>query len=57
MAPYIQSILKKYDKEHKRLLEGETKLINLFIGVIMKESKGKYNPSSITKYLNEKFNV
>ena len=53
----IQSILEKNNEEHKRLSEGETKLINFFIGVIMKESKGKYNPSSIIKYLNKKFNV
>ena len=57
MESYIQSTLKKYNEEHKRLLEGETKLINFFIGIIMKESKGRYNPSSITKYLNKKFNV
>jgi len=57
MELYIQSIFEKNNEEHKRLSEGETKLINFFIGVIMKESKGKYNPSSITKYLNEKFNV
>ena len=57
MISYVQSTLEKYNKEHKRLLEGETKLINFFVGVIMKESKGKYNPSNIIKYLNKKFNV
>jgi len=57
MAPYIESTLDKYKEEYTRLLDGETKLINFFIGVIMKESKGRYNPSSITKYLKEKLNV
>ena len=54
---YIQSIFEKYKNEYKRLSDGETKLINFFIGIIMKESKGKYSPSDITKYLNKKFNV
>ena len=57
LAAYIESVLQENKNEHERLLNGETKLINFFIGVIMKGSKGKYSPSDITKYLNEKFNV
>ena len=55
MESYIDSIFEKYNKEYSRLLAGETKLINFFIGNIIKESKGKYNPSSITNYLKKKF--
>ena len=57
LVAYIESVLQENKNEHERLLNGETKLINFFIGVIMKSSKGKYSPSDITKYLNEKFNV
>ena len=55
MESYIDSIFEKYNKEYSRLLAGETKLINFFIGNIIKESKGRYNPSSITNYLKKKF--
>mgnify|MGYP001482218545 CR=1 FL=1 len=51
-----------WDKESKPLFRENveclnTKLINFFIGNIMRESKGRYNPSSITNYLNKKFNI
>ena len=48
--------LKKYPSEFARLKNGEVKLINFFIGIIIKESKGKYSPSSIMNFLNKKFN-
>jgi len=53
---FIELVLNKHKDEYDRLLAGETKLINFFMGQIMRESKGKYNPSSITDYLNKKFN-
>jgi len=53
----INSILKQNQEEHDRLINGEIKLINFFIGLVMKASKGKYSPADISKYLNEKFNV
>ena len=53
----INSILKQNQEEHDRLINGEIKLINFFIGLAMKASKGKYSPADISKYLNEKFNV
>ena len=56
MEIFINSILDKYKDEHNRLLAGEIKLINFFIGSVMRESKGKYNPSAITTYLKKKFN-
>jgi len=53
---FIEDILSKHKDEYDRLLAGETKLINFFMGQIMRESKGRYNPSAITNYLNKKFN-
>ena len=53
----INSILKQNQDEHDRLINGEIKLVNFFIGLVMKTSKGKYSPADISKYLNEKFNV
>ena len=53
----IDSILKQNQEEHDRLINGEIKLVNFFIGLVMKTSKGKYSPADISKYLNEKFNV
>ena len=53
----IDSILKQNQDEHDRLINGEIKLVNFFIGLVMKTSKGKYSPADISKYLNEKFNV
>ena len=43
--------------EYNRLINGEIKLVNFFIGLVMKASKGKYSPADISKYLNQKFNV
>tara|TARA_Y100001978_G_scaffold201846_1_gene221181 strand:+ start:535 stop:1974 length:1440 start_codon:yes stop_codon:yes gene_type:complete len=53
----INSILKQNQEEHDRLINGEIKLVNFFIGLVMKATKGKYSPADISKYLNEKFNV
>ena len=55
MEQFIKSIFKKFPAEHERLINGEAKLINFFIGNIIKESKGKYLPANITKYLNKEF--
>jgi len=53
----IDSILKENQEEYNRLINGEIKLVNFFIGLVMKASKGKYSPADISKYLNQKFNV
>ena len=53
----IDSVLEQNPEECNRLVNGETKLINFFIGLTMKASKGKYSPADISKYLNQKFNV
>ena len=53
----INSILEQNQEEYNRLINGEIKLVNFFIGLAMKASKGKYSPADISKYLNQKFNV
>ena len=53
----IDSVLDQNQDECNRLINGEIKLINFFIGLVMKASKGKYSPADISKYLNQKFNV
>ena len=53
----IDSVLEQNPEECNRLVNGEIKLINFFIGLVMKASKGKYSPADISKYLNQKFNV
>ena len=53
----IDSVLDQNPEECNRLVNGEIKLINFFIGLVMKASKGKYSPADISKYLNQKLNV
>ena len=55
MELLIESVFDKFPDEFKRLENGEVKLINFFIGMIMKESKGKYLPANITNYLKKNF--
>ena len=57
LESFIDSILKDNHEEYDRLMNGETKLFNFFIGAVMKGSKGKFKPSDIQKYLKQKFNV
>ncbi|MEO8512701.1 MAG: Asp-tRNA(Asn)/Glu-tRNA(Gln) amidotransferase GatCAB subunit B, partial [Ignavibacteria bacterium] len=51
----IESIVKKVIEENpnevKRYKEGETKLLGLFVGKVMKESKGKANPKAVNELL------
>ena len=47
MKIIVEKILNQFPKEHKRLSNGDTKLIKFFMGQIMKDSKGQkdfYNP-------------
>ena len=53
METFIESVFKEFPEEHSRLLSGEEKLINFFMGNIMKKSRGKYLPANITHYLKE----
>ena len=54
---FINGILGDHPNEFNRLKNGETKLINFFVGAIMRSSKGKYPPNMIMDYLNKKFNL
>ena len=49
----INDVLKNNGEEFKRLKNGEMKLISYFIGLIMKESKGKVDPSSLKSKLEK----
>ena len=53
----IDEILKNNPDEHKRIMDGETKLISFFVGQAMKETKGKCNPKIINEILRNRFNV
>ena len=53
----IDEILKNNPDEHKRIMDGETKLISFFVGQAMKETKGKGNPKIINEILRNRFNV
>ncbi len=56
MESFIVSIFKKFPEEYERLKSGEDKLVNFFMGMIMKESRGKYLPVNITNYLKKNIN-
>ena len=53
----VDEILKNNRDEHKRIMDGETKLISFFVGQAMKETKGKGNPKIINEILRNRFNV
>ncbi len=49
----IQNVFKNHKNEFNRLKNGEIKLIGFFMGQIMKEAKGKADPHSIQKKINQ----
>lgn len=49
----IKKVLADSPKEVERYKAGETKLLGLFVGKIMKESKGKANPKAVNELLVE----
>jgi len=49
----IQNVFKNHENEFNRLKNGEMKLIGFFMGQIMKEAKGKADPQSIQKKINQ----
>ena len=53
----IDKILEKNPDEHKRITDGEVKLISFFVGQAMKETKGKGNPKVLNEILRKRFNV
>lgn len=50
----IEKIINNNPSEAGRFRSGEAKLIGFFVGLIMKETKGKANPQIINKLLKEK---
>ena len=49
----IKNVFKNHENEFNRLKNGEMKLIGFFMGQIMKEAKGKADPQSIQKKINQ----
>ena len=49
----IQSVLSDNPNEFERLKNGEDKLIKFFMGLVMRETKGKYPPNIIIEILNK----
>ena len=49
----IQNVFKNHENEFNRLKNGEMKLIGFFMGQIMQEAKGKADPQSIQKKINQ----
>jgi aspartyl-tRNA(Asn)/glutamyl-tRNA(Gln) amidotransferase subunit B len=50
----IIKVLNENQKEVDRYLNGETKLLGMFVGKVMKESKGKANPKTVNELLVKK---
>ena len=53
----IKNVLSDNPAELDRLKNGEDKLIKFFMGLVMRETKGKYPPKSIIDILNKKYLV
>ncbi len=49
----IKKIIADNPKEAERYRAGETKLLGLFVGKVMKESKGKANPKTVNELLTK----
>lgn len=49
----VKKVLAESPKEVERYKAGETKLLGMFVGKIMKESKGKANPKAVNELLVE----
>jgi aspartyl-tRNA(Asn)/glutamyl-tRNA(Gln) amidotransferase subunit B len=49
----IKNILNENPKEVERYRKGETKLLGMFVGKVMKESKGKANPKTVNELLSK----
>lgn len=49
----IKKVLDENPKETERYRAGETKLLGLFVGKVMKESKGKANPKTVNELITK----
>ncbi len=51
---HVQKVLEKYPDKVQDYQNGKTNLLGLFMGEIMRETKGKLNPKSISEILRKK---
>lgn len=49
----VKVVLEKYPNEVQKYKEGNNKLLGFFVGQIMKETKGKANPSLVNRIIQE----
>lgn len=49
----VSSLVEKHPDEVKRFREGDKKLLGFFVGLVMKETKGKANPKLINELLRK----
>ena len=53
----IDKVLENNPDEKKRLLNGELKLLSFFMGQVMRETKGKGNPTVVGEIIKKRFNL
>ena len=53
----IDKVLENNPDEKKRLLDGELKLLSFFMGQVMRETKGKGNPTVVGDIIRKRFNI
>jgi len=53
----IDKVLENNPDEKKRLLDGELKLLSFFMGQVMRETKGKGNPTVVGDIIRKRFNL
>ena len=51
---HIEDVIKKYPEKVEQYQNGNINLLGLFMGEIMRKTKGKFNPKSINQVLQNK---
>ncbi len=54
LEPLIDSIIQNNPKQVEQFKAGKTKLMDFFVGQVMKETQGKANPKQVNELLNKK---
>ncbi len=49
----VRKVIESSPEETKRYKAGEVKLLGLFVGKVMKESKGKANPKTVNELVSK----
>jgi aspartyl-tRNA(Asn)/glutamyl-tRNA(Gln) amidotransferase subunit B len=52
----IEKVIEENSAETQRYRSGETKLLGFFVGLVMKQTKGKANPKTVNELLIKKLN-